>query len=580
MHPITVRRLVVSCAGLFAATALAVPLTPVPNANNKIVGQSAPNGLSPELTEAVVAEGSNRLENPAAVTVSGGGTVALPYYGYNGDWPFVPALGSNVEATKTEPDKNTYLAFQQGLSGPDAGYDYGTHFLFQGHELGAPGYITRINLDADGAHRVTLMSTKTDAGVDLKTIDGSMWNPFTQKLLYTTESGSISSIYEATPGYPSHVVDVSNVFGRGAFEGVQADDRGNLYLAEDAGGKVGAVSGDTTSKNAFTKQPNSFIYRFVPNDPSDLSKGGKMQVLQVLVNGQPLKFTKPLDPSSAQSVADAANTDISGTNSDGYVKLHQYGTSYATKWITINTTTSSTALPGIDDNAAAKTAGGTPFKRPENGVFRPGSRFKELYFDETGDTDNRTCAGSVSTQPSCTTPNPTGGFGSLFRLVQSPTSDDGTITVLYNGDQTHAGFDNTAFVSSDQIVFVEDAGDTLHTERNALDSAWLFDVNADYAHGAQPTRIIAEGRDASATIDSGLSGSSGFQNEGDNEITGFYVSNGDTSTRGLLGRDDPRLFRRDGSWRAFWTQQHGDNNTWELIAAPGGQPGPSDDEDD
>jgi hypothetical protein len=82
VQPITVRRLVVSCAGLFAASALAVPLTPVPNANNKIVGRSAPNGLSPELTEAVVAEGSNRLENPAVVTVSGGKTVALPYYGY------------------------------------------------------------------------------------------------------------------------------------------------------------------------------------------------------------------------------------------------------------------------------------------------------------------------------------------------------------------------------------------------------------------------------------------------------------------------------------------------------------------
>ena len=34
---------------------------------------------------------------------------------------------------------------------------------------GSPGVITRINLDADGAHRVTLLSTQTDAGVDLCT---------------------------------------------------------------------------------------------------------------------------------------------------------------------------------------------------------------------------------------------------------------------------------------------------------------------------------------------------------------------------------------------------------------------------
>ncbi len=35
-----------------------------------------------------------------------------------------------VEATKTEPDKNTYLVLD-GQKGPDAGYDYGKHFLFQ-----------------------------------------------------------------------------------------------------------------------------------------------------------------------------------------------------------------------------------------------------------------------------------------------------------------------------------------------------------------------------------------------------------------------------------------------------------------
>jgi len=566
----TTTAVVAGGAAVAAAAALALGpdqphFTNLATANPKAAGVSAPNIVSPELADVLVAQGSMKLD---------GGTSAVPYYGYDGNGTLLPAFNSNVEATKTEPDKNTYLVFTHALAGPDSGYDYGTHFVFQGHELGGPGYITRINLDADGAHRVTLISTKTDAGVDLKTIDGSMWNPFTQKLLYTTESGSTSSVYEATPGYPSHVVDVSNVFGRGAFEGVQADDRGNLYLAEDAGGKVGAVSGDTTSANAFTKQPNSFIYRFVPSDPTDLSKGGKMQVLQVLVNGQPVKFTKPAS-SSAADVAAAANTDISGSNSAGYVALHTYGTSYATKWITINTTTSSTALPGADDNALAKAAGGTPFKRPENGVFRPGSKFKELYFDETGDTDNRSCAGGVSAQPSCTAPNLTGGFGSIFRLVQSPTGDDGTIRVLYNGDQTHAGFDNTAFVSKDQIVFVEDAGDTLHSQRNALDSAWLFDVDADYATGAQPTRMIAEGRDASATIDSGLAGTPSFQNEGDNEITGFYVSDGDPDVSGLLGKEDPHLFKPDGKWRAFWTQQHGDNNTWELVAAPAGEPGSS-----
>jgi hypothetical protein len=38
----------------------------------------------------------------------------------------------------------------------------------------------------------------------------------------------------------------------------------------------------------------------------------------------------------------------------------------------------------------------------------------------------------------------------------------------------------------------------------------------------------------------------------------------------------PRLFR-DG-WRAFWTQQHGDNFTWEILPAGGERRG-SDDRD-
>jgi secreted PhoX family phosphatase len=211
-------------------------------------------------------------------------------------------------------------------------------------------------------------------------------------------------------------------------------------------------------------------------------------------------------------------------------------------------------LPGPDLNALAKAKGATPFKRPENGNFRPGTRFAEFYFDETGDTDNRTSAAA------------SGGFGALFKLVQSPSSDDGRISILYNGDQVHAGFDNLAFFSKDQLAAVEDAGDTLHTQRNALDSAWLFDVTADYSNPAnQPIRFIAEARDPSATIDSGLSGSSGFTNDGDNEITGIHVSDGDPSVQGILGAKTPQPFRPDGHWRAFWTQQHGDNITWELI---------------
>jgi hypothetical protein len=156
----------------------------------------------------------------------------------------------------------------------------------------------------------------------------------------------------------------------------------------------------------------------------------------------------------------------------------------------------------------------------------------------------------------------------VFKLSQkTPSASTGTLTLVYLGNIVHSGFDNCAFLTKNQIVFVEDAGDTLHTQRNALDSAYVLDVTTDYSQPAnQPIRILAEGRDASATIDSGLSGLTGFQNEGDNELTGFHVSNGDPSIGGILGAQAPNPFKN--GWRVFYTQQHGENYTWEILPRP------------
>jgi hypothetical protein len=78
---------------------------------------------------------------------------------------------------------------------------------------------------------------------------------------------------------------------------------------------------------------------------------------------------------------------------------------------------------------------------------------------------------------------------------------------------------------------------------------------------------VAEGRDAAATQDNMVSAlGNGFNNEGDNEITGIHMSNGDASVGGILGAQLPKPFH-DG-WRLFWTQQHGDNSTWEIVPQP------------
>src|SRR6185369_4065541 len=146
-----------------------------------------------------------------------------------------------------------------------------------------------------------------------------------------------------------------------------------------------------------------------------------------------------------------------------------------------------------------------------------------------------------------------------------PHGDNGVIQVVYLGDVDHTGLDNCAFWSEDKVVFVEDAGDGLHAQRNALDSAYLFDLRTDYSHpGVQPVRILAEGRDPAATIDAGLAGTMGFVNEGDNEITGFHISDGDPDVNGLLGAKKPDLFK-DG-WRTFYTAQHGMNVTFEILS--------------
>jgi hypothetical protein len=509
-----------------AASRDAVSLTGVPSANPKSDGLAPASRLSPELSQIAVAQGSTKLENPSALT---------SYYGYDndvvnaaGEPQMVPTPTTPTEAHKTEPDKNTYLVFKNGLKGADPSFDYGSHFLFQGHEGGAggAGYITRINLDADAAHRVTLLATQDGNGKAIATIDGSTWDPWAQKLLFTTESTSAPT-YAATPDYPSVVTDVSGALGRGGYEGIQDDGDGNIWIVEDVGG--------SSKPGTTARRPNSFVYRYVPAKPGDL-ENGKLQALQALnESGQPITFESQAPLNSPDQIA-----------------LHTYGKSFKTSWVTIHDTAVDGKAPFTAiDLAKAKHA--TPFKRPENGLFRPGSKFTEFYFDETGDTN----ATSVE--------NPIGGWTSVFKLAQrSPSADSGTLTLLYKGDAAHAGFDNTAFLSRNEITFVEDAGDTLHSQRNALDSGFVLDVTTDYSNPAnQPVRWLAEGRDASAALDSSNGGFG--KNDGDNEITGTHVSDGDPGVEGILGAKVPNV--DDTHWRWFYTQQHGDNTTYEVVVA-------------
>ena len=286
--------------------------------------------------------------------------------------------------------------------------------------------------------------------------------------------------------------------------------------------------------NRQARQPNSFVYRLIPYDRTNLKAGGTLQVLAAKskAHAGDIVFNNP-----------APDVDIL---SQDVKDLHTHGLKFETHWVTIHDTATDGFTP-FDANAAAN-GKGTPFKRPENGMFRPGTNFGEFFFTETGDTNTLTQAGSAF-----------GGFGALFKLAQRrPTDDHGTLSLFFLGDVAHTG------LTKHHLIAVEDAGDGLHTQRNAFDSAYLFDARTDYSSAAnQPIRLLAQGRDASATIDAHTPG---LGNDGDNEITGIHVSDGDATVNGVLGNKNPQPF--NGTWRVFYTQQHGDNNTWEIIPNP------------
>jgi hypothetical protein len=515
-----------AAATLAGGTALARPqrIHGVARANPRSGSPATMVSPGYELTE--IAVGSDALENPSGV---------ITRFGYLNDFP-----EQKIEATKTEPDENTYLVFDHNPGGPTRGYDYGRHFLFQGHENGSDlAYITRINLDVtDAAHRITLLTpVGADGNTHFGSIDGSTWDPLTRTLLFTQERGTTGGVIELSGDWPPNAHTLDGILGKGGFEGIHPDDRGNLLLIEDAGGvSVNVVRGDTTSPKA-AKQPNSFVYRFVPRDPRHLAAGGKLQALQVSIHGRPVTFH--------------ADDPVGDVFSKAQLSLHTPNRYWPVRWVTVHDTARDGTVP-FDANAAAKLAGATPFKRPENAQFQPGFGFSTFFFDPTGDTSS-----DSGNQPELAA---RGAWGSIFRVDLDCSGDEGVISLVLLGDAVHNSFDNLAFTDPFTLLAAEDRGDGLHKQLNTLDSIWAVDVFGD----PDPRRFVALGRDEASTIDAGYGdvGTPGYQNEGDNEPTGVHVSDGNPSLAGMQGTPQDPLRTR---W--FFTQQHGENRVYEIIRA-------------
>lgn len=526
-----------------AAAAAAGPgttgISGVPDAQPR---QGAPlTVFSPSFTATPVAQGTTPLENPVGIYTR---------YGYLDDG----ATQADHQNSKTEPDQNTYVV-TRSPGGPTAGYDYGSHFLIQGHEVFADptsnvshAYVTRINLDVtDQAHRVTLLTAPDAQGnTGITSLDGSTYDPFTKQVLFASENGAAGGVFAMpltwSSATPPALTGLEGSIGRGGYEGIRNDRLGNLMILEDVGG-TGVKDGGVSTK---VKQPNSFLYRFVPEKASDLTKG-RLQALQVSLDGTPITFHPAAsDPQGARD--DALGAAI--------LALHS-GTALQAKWVTIH----DTAVDGnvaFDANAAAKAHGATPLKRPENGGFVPGSDFASFVFDETGDTDK-----AAGEYPGAAE---RGAWGALLRLdMPKAGADTGTVRAIARGDAVHASFDTFTFLDAKTALVGEDRGDTLHQQLNRLDSLWAIDITRPVdAILPAAKRIEAEGRDPEAFADVALK-DAGLpdHNDGDNEVTGVHVSNGLTTPAGLLGASDPG---RSG-FRFFVTNQHGANVTYELTRA-------------
>src|SRR5215471_12872114 len=327
-RPMRLRMNLPICAAFLLTASLAFaqsgigPITlQVPNPRHQVGTPSTI--IAPHFDLQKVVDGSFSLENPSGVITN---------------------FGLLSTGTLTEPDQSTYVEFASNPGGPTPGYDYGLRFLFQGHEnSGNLAYVTRVNLDVtDPAHRVTLLTPVDPSSglTNFNSIDGSTYDPFTNTLIFTQEAGTNGGAIEVSATWPPTVNTLYGILGRGGFEGIHPDDLGSLFIVEDVGGT--SVSIPNTDGPKVAKQPNSFVYRFLPKDITNISAGGVLQALRVTINGSPVTFH--------------ANDPVGDTFSQAQLDLHTLGTSYPVDWVTLHDTAVDGTAP-FGANALAKSKG-------------------------------------------------------------------------------------------------------------------------------------------------------------------------------------------------------------------------------
>ena len=158
---------------------------------------------------------------------------------------------------------------------------------------------------------MTLLATQDVDGNPLATIDGSTWDPWAERLLFTTENQNAGT-YAATPGTRSTVEDVSGALGRGGYEGIQDDSDGNIWIVEDIGApnKPGTTAKHRTASSTATCP--------APGRPAQRQARGAAGAAR-----------------RRAPITQATQTPLP---SDDQKALHTYGKTFDTRWATIHDT--------------------------------------------------------------------------------------------------------------------------------------------------------------------------------------------------------------------------------------------------
>ena len=240
----------------------------------------------------------------------------------------------------------------------------------------------------------------------------------------------------------------------------------------------------------------------------------------------------------------------------GPVALHTYGKTFTTRWVTIHDTPS-TATPVQREHAR---------EGAERDAVQAARR-------TACSVRARSSRSSTSTRPATRTRRAPengccGGWGVDLQadaeVDRQPTP--ARCRSSTSGDAAHAGFDNVAFLSQEPDRLRRGRG-----RRRCTGSA----TGSTRLHARRDDGLLEPGEQACALARRGprrvgddrrRPTAASARTTTTTRSPAFTSRTAIPATDGILGAKDPHPWQADGdTWRWFYTQQHGDNPTYEVL---------------